>query len=88
MTNYLTIQEAARIMRKSPVGLQCDISRSPQKLPPFVKLGNRILFDEEKLYKFIESKTVNPENNELLSKSSQIGGKKRGRPSSVTKSGV
>lgn len=50
---YLTIVEAAAILRVSPLSLQNNITRAPQSVPPFVRLGRLIRFHSILLHQFM-----------------------------------
>jgi hypothetical protein len=50
---YLTIVEAAAILRVSPLSLQNNITRAPQSVPPFIRLGRLIMFHSILLHKFM-----------------------------------
>jgi excisionase family DNA binding protein len=57
MARLLTIQEASALTRLRPKTLY---SYTSQRTVPFVKLGGRVLFDEDRLLKWIEAHKVEP----------------------------
>lgn len=78
---YLTVPEVAAILRKSSTTIQTDVTRSPQNLPPFSKIGQRILFRESDVHEFISSKIVNHKSNVLTDIALVTShAKRRGRP--------
>ena len=86
----LTIPETAQILRCAVTSLQCDITRNPKKLPPFARIGGRILFVKSDVESFVLSKIVNRENivnvNETKHAHLNSVNKKRGRPRKATPS--
>lgn len=76
---YLTVPEVAAILRKSSTTIQTDVTRSPQNLPPFAKIGQRILFRESDVHDFISSKIQN-KSNALDNIASPSSPSRRGRP--------
>ena len=62
MTPKLTIQEAAQMLRRSPKTLYGWTSR---KTIPHLKIGGRLLFDEQELEAWMnEFRVMPPENQE------------------------
>lgn len=56
---YLTISEVAAILRKSPESIRSDVTRNPNILPPFAKVGGRILFIACLIHDWVLGKLVN-----------------------------
>ena len=56
---YLTITEAAEILRVSPLSLANNISRAKHSVPPYVKLGRLIRFNSILLHKWMLDGIVN-----------------------------
>lgn len=81
---YLTIPETAALLRKSVTGLSSDITRNPQALPPFYKIGRKVLFSEADIHTFVKSKQVNHLGDETpIARNPHSSGKKRGRPAKL-----
>lgn len=92
---YLTIDEAAQILRQAVTSIRCDITRNPSKLPPFLRVGTRILFPLDELHAHLRSKIVNKQNivtnnDTKLSDHAHLNSvnKKRGRPRRLPESEV
>lgn len=78
---YLTIAEAATILRVSPLSLQNNISRAPQNCPPFTRIGRLVRFNDILLHKHMLDGTVNPPSPLKLDHAHLNSvNKKRGRP--------
>lgn len=83
---YLTIPEVAAILRKSVKTIQTDVTRAPQNLPLFSKIGQRILFLDTDVYDFIRSKIVNHKSNVLTNLALVPSpSNRRGRPPKVAR---
>ena len=79
---YLTISEAAQILRQAPTTVQCDITRNPSKLPPFLRIGARVLFPADQLHAFMLKNIVNANDTKLSDHAhlNSVNKKRRGRP--------
>lgn len=55
MQQLLTIDDLAKILRRSPSTIRCDVTRRPETLPPPVRVpgGRRVLWREEDVQAWI-----------------------------------
>ena len=75
---YLTITEAAAILRVSPLSLANDVTRS-STIPPFLRKGRIILFPESLLHKWMLDRVVNLPSQDHAH-SSSVSKNRAGRP--------
>lgn len=80
MPQLITITELAAIIHKSPLSVGNDVTRNPACLPPFAKIGNKILFDLAKVEAWIEAQFTNISNESSNKSLLKEPAKKRGRP--------
>ena len=57
--NLLTVSEAAKVLRVSPLTLRAW-SRGPRPRVPVIRLGRRVLFDRVELEAWIKKHTLHP----------------------------
>lgn len=76
---YLNVVEAALVLRRSACGLQNDVTRSPATIPPFMRVGRRILFPVAQLHEFLNSKIANNSSCNVFTNKTSLN-PKRGRP--------
>jgi excisionase family DNA binding protein len=57
MENLLTIQQLAEKIHLRPATIY---KMTSSKRIPFIKLGNRVVFDEAKIRAWIEAKSIEP----------------------------
>jgi len=62
MPELITITELAAIIHKSRLSVGNDVTRNPACLPPFAKIGNKILFYLAKVEAWIEAQFTNKSN--------------------------
>jgi hypothetical protein len=74
---YLTIAEAAAILRVSPLSLQNNISRAPQKCPPYTRVGRLVRINIALLHQWMLDGTVyippNPAISNSINKKCSVG---------------